>query len=206
VSVKEGIAGIASEVLGDVEKEAEAILQEAESQAKETLTAAKQQAEQNYQSIVNKANVQAEAEKRKIASLTEVEIRNQLLQIKEELVDAAFEKAVEKLKAYVKTDQYHDYLLKVIVESAKKIGAKTLVVQVNDVDKAWLAKGSLDSLSKKIKITLNLPEQTENCIGGFKLQTSDAKIQYDNTIENRIEELKPKMRAEVAKILFGKET
>ena len=52
-------------------------------------------------------------------------MRNRLLQTKEDLVDAAFEKALAKLKNFVETDEYHDYLLKtytrcLLKESAKK--------------------------------------------------------------------------------------
>ena len=56
---------------------------------------------------MNQATAKAEAEKRKIASVTEVEMRNRLLQTKEDLVDTAFDKAVLKLKNFVKTEEYH---------------------------------------------------------------------------------------------------
>ena len=39
-------------------------------------------------------------------------MRNRLLQTKEDLVDAAFEKALVELKNFVETEEYHDYLLK----------------------------------------------------------------------------------------------
>ena len=68
--------------------------------------------------------MKAEAEKRKIASVTEVEMRNRLLQTKEDLVDVAFEKAFVELKNFVETEDYHDYLLKLIQNAAEKIGQK----------------------------------------------------------------------------------
>ena len=92
MTVKDGLSAISNEVLGDVQKEAEAIILSAENQAKQTLKAAKQQADQNYQTLMNQATAKAEGEKRKITSVTEVEMRNRLLQAKEELVDIAFEK------------------------------------------------------------------------------------------------------------------
>ena len=112
MSIKNGLSAIANEVLGDVQKEAEAIILAAENQAKETLKAAKEQANQNYRAIISQAKAKAEAEKRKIASVTEVEMRNRLLQTKEDLVDAAFEKALGKLQNFVETEEYHTYLLK----------------------------------------------------------------------------------------------
>ena len=205
MSNKHGISAIANEVIGDVQKEAVALITDAENLAKETLRKAKEQADQEYQSILNQANLKIETEKRKIASVTEVEMRNRLLQAKEDLVDAAFEKALTKLKAFVKTKDYQDYLLNSIVNNAQKIGQKNLVVQVNAKDKKWLTQDMLDRLSKKLKCKIELSNKTENYLGGSKIQTADSKIIYDGTLDNRLQEFKPILRVEVAKILFGEE-
>ena len=205
MSVKDGLSAIANEVLGDVQKEAEAIILSSQNQAKETLKAAKQQADENYKTIISQATTKAEGEKRKIASVTEVEMRNRLLQSKEELVDIAFNKALAKVKEFAATEEYHRYLLKLIEEAAKRIGQKKLALRVNARDKAWLTQETLNRLSKKLNCELTLLDQTEDYIGGFKIQTVDGKITYDNTLDNRLKELRPVLRVEVAKILFGKE-
>jgi len=61
----------------------------------------------------------------------------------------------------------------------------------------------LNRLSKKLRRELNLSDENEDFIGGCKIQTIDGKITYDSTIDNRLQELKPALRVEVAKILFG---
>jgi V/A-type H+-transporting ATPase subunit E len=205
VSIKDGLSAITSEVLEDVQKEAEAIILAAENEAKETLKAAKEQADQNYQAIITQAKTKAEAERRKITSVTEVEMRNRLLQAKEDLVDVAFEKALVKLQDFVKTEEYHEHLLKLIEEVAKRIASKNLLVQVNAEDKTWLTQDMLNRLSKKLRRELRLSDETGDFIGGCKIQTVDGKITFDSTINNRLQELKSTLRVEVAKILFGKE-
>jgi len=205
VSVKVGLYAIANEVLGDVQREAEGIMISAENQAKETLKVAKEQAVQNYQALINKANAKAEGEKRKIASVTEVEMRNLLLQTKERLVDDAFDKALLKLKDFVATEEYRKYVLNLIKEVSQRIGQKNLVVIVNSKDKEWLTQDMLNRVSKKLNSEIKLSDQTEDFIGGCKIESSDGKITYDSTIDNRLKELKPTLRVEVAKILFEKE-
>ena len=205
MSVKDGLSAIANEVLGDVQKEAEAIILSSQNQAKEILKAAKQQADEDYKTIISQATAKAEGEKRKIASVTEVEMRNRLLQSKEELVDVAFDKALARIKEFAATEEYHRYLLKLIEEAAKRIGQKKLALQVNAKDKARLTQNTLNRLSKKLDCELTLLDQTEDYIGGFKIQTVDGKITYDSTLDNRLMELRPILRVEVAKILFGKE-
>jgi len=203
VIVKGGVSAIASEVLGDVQKEAEAVMLSAENDAKETLKAAKKRADQNYRDIISQSTAKAEAESRKIASVTEVEIRNRLLQTKEDLVDSAFEKAIIKLKNFVKTNEYHNYLLKLVVDASEKIGQKDLVVQVNAKDEGWFTQDTLNSLSKKLHRELTLSDKTGDYIGGCIIQTEDGKIIYDVTLDIRLQELKSVLRVEVAKMLFG---
>jgi V/A-type H+-transporting ATPase subunit E len=201
--VKNGISAIANDVVGDVQKEAEATILVSENDAKTTLKAAKEQADQIYRDIISQAKANADAEKRKIASVTEVEMRNRLLQTKETLVDVAFEKALVELKKFVETKNYNDYLLKLIQDAAKKIGQKELVVQVNAKDRDLLTPEVLKHLSKKLHCELKLSDKTEDYIGGCIIQTEDGKIIYDVTIDNRLQELKPVLRVEIAKMLFG---
>lgn len=205
MSVKNGISEIANEVVGDIQKIAEASILKAETEAKETLKVAKEHADQNYQTIISQASAKAEAEKLKRASVTEVEMRNHLLQIKEDLVDGAFEKALVKLKNFVKTKEYRSYLLKLIVVTAKKIGKKDLVIQVNAKDKRWLTPDKLKSLTMKAHCDFLISEKTADFLGGCIIQSADFKIIYNNTLDNRLQEFKPILRIEIAKMLFGDE-
>jgi V/A-type H+/Na+-transporting ATPase subunit E len=202
MSVKNGISAIANDVIGDVQKAAEAIILAAEKEAKATLKAAKEQADQNYKATITQAKEKAEAEKRKIASVTEVDMRNRLLQTKEDLVDVAFEKALVELKSFVETEEYHDYLLKIIQNAAERISQKVLVVQVNGKDKDWLTQDALKRLSKKLHLELKLSDKTGDFLGGCIVQSEDGKIICDVTLDNRLQELKPALRVELSKILF----
>jgi len=206
MDVKDGLVAIAGEVLGDVQKEAEALILVAEKEAKKALQAAKVQADHDYLTLIGQAKVKSETEQRRIASLTEVEIRNRLLHTKEELVDKAFETALGKLKDFAETPNYPDYLIRLIGGAAERIGSKNLILYVNAKDKTWLTQERLQSLSKKLNVNLKLSDQTPDCIGGCKIQTEDGKVTYDSIIDSRLQELKPTLRTEVARILFGEAT
>jgi V/A-type H+-transporting ATPase subunit E len=203
VSVKSGVAAIADEVIGDVLKEAEAIIASAENEAKEILREAKEKADQSYNALISEANQKSEAEKRKIASVTQVELRNQLLQAKESLVDEAFARATESLKIYAQTDVYPAYLIKILTTIAERMDQPVLLVEVNAKDKIILTSDILEIIGKKAKTELKLSDQTPSILGGCRVQTQDGKIVYDGTLDNRLEELKPELRAQIAKSLFG---
>jgi V/A-type H+-transporting ATPase subunit E len=205
LSIKDGLLAITNEVLEDVQKEAQAIIFKAENEAKQTLKTAKEKADEDYQTIIAQAKGKAENERRKITSVTEVEIRNRLLETKGELVDAAFEKTFDKLEKFTATKDYSDYLLNLIEQAAKQINSKNLLVQVNAKDKFLLKQTALNVLGKKLNCKLTFSDKTEEFIGGCKIETEDGKMTYDNTLDSKLRELKPALRVEVAKILFGEE-
>jgi V/A-type H+-transporting ATPase subunit E len=202
MNVKDGLVAIATEVLGDVQKEAEALIFAAENEAKKNLKTLREQADHNYLSVVNRSQVDAEAERKRINSLTEVEVRNILLQTKEMIVDKAFKIATEKLEAFAETKEYYAFLTEQIKKGASKIGSEDLTIQVNCKDKQWLADGNLKDLSKKLGINLGLLDQTPSFVGGYKIQTIDGSITYDGTLDSRLAELKIALRSEIANLLF----
>jgi V/A-type H+-transporting ATPase subunit E len=204
-SIKKGLVAIANEILDDVEKESDIIIRDAEKKAEEILTEAKTETKGRRVRLLAEAKEKGETEKKKTRSLTEIEIRNRLLQIKQEQVNAVFDKALARLKQFAESDSYHSYLLSFIEEAAKKIESDRLVVYVNSKDREWLVNGKLDELSEKLGVKLTLANETEDCLGGCIVKTPNGKLSHDNTFEKRLETLKPILRGEVAKILFEKE-
>jgi V/A-type H+-transporting ATPase subunit E len=203
--IKENLVGIAGEVLGDVSKEAEIAIIDSEKEAIAIIDKARREAEKTFFAMVKESQDKIETERRRIKSLTEVEMRNRLLVAKEELVAAVFEMTLARLSEFVKTEKYREFLLAVIQESARKVVSKKLVVYVNSADREWLAAGNLDKLAKKLKVELVLSEKIQKSIGGVSVQSFEGKIIYDNTLENRLRLLKSTLRAEVAKLLFDEE-
>lgn len=204
--IKSGLTAIAAEILKDIQSEAQGIINDSEKEAKEILKTAKQEADKVYEEAVQEANLKASNEKRRIQSLTEIEKRNRLLKLKEDLVEKAFEQAKAKLEDFVKTEDYHDFLIELIKKGVKILPSKEILIQVNSADEEWLlSHNNLKHLSKELNIQFEVAETNENFIGGCKMQTKDQKLQYDSTIENRIDTLKPILRIQIAKILFNKE-
>jgi V/A-type H+/Na+-transporting ATPase subunit E len=202
--IKQGLVSITNEVTDDVQKEAEKIIQEAQKTAEDILKAAEVEAEKAYDTVINDAKSKADLEKRKIESATSVDIRNQLLVAKEQLVDSVFDKALVKLKQFVKSEKYHDYLLELTKNAANVLGVKSMILHVNSEDMAWL-KQNKETFAKKARVQFKIAEEPETCFGGLRVESEDGKIFYDNTIDNRVKQLKSTLRGEVAKILFEKE-
>ncbi len=204
--IKDGLTAIANEVIGDVLKEAENTITKAHANAEHSLTLAKAEADKIFKTTMDEALSKTEIEKRKIESLTEVELRNHQLQFKEDLVNEAFSKAKVKLEEFASSERYRDYLLKLIESSVKKVSSNELTLFLNKRDKSWVKNEMLPKrLESKSKINLTIAGETEEIIGGCKIQASDGKITLDNSLDNQLHNLRSTIRIEVAKILFEKE-
>jgi V/A-type H+-transporting ATPase subunit E len=204
-SMKKGLVDIATEILEDIKNDSELIIRNAEKKAEEILRDAKVKAEKRHIRLLAEAKEKSEIDHKKTQSLTVMEIRNRRLQVKEEYINAVFDKSLARLKQFTESESYYSNLLAFIEEAAKKIESDRLIVYVNSKDREWLVKGKLDELSGKLGVKLTLANETENCLGGCIIKTPDGKLSHDNTFENRLQALKPILRIEIAKILFEKE-
>jgi V/A-type H+/Na+-transporting ATPase subunit E len=201
-NVKKGLVAIASEILEDVQNESEKIIREAETRAKEILKQAKTEAEKRHADSVAEAKQKSEQEYKKTKSLTAIEIRNIHLQAKEEQLSAVFDEAVARLKKFVDSKNYSNYLLSFVEEAAKNIESDRLVIYVNSKDQKSFKTNQLEDLSKKLDKKLTLSTETIECMGGCIVKTPDGKLSHDNTFENRLQVLKPNIRVKLEKMLF----
>ncbi len=204
-SIREGLSAIAGEVLADAQKEAQALLAEAQASAKQTLRKSKEQADKTYDQLTEAASAKTDAEVRRVQSLTEVNARNMLLQMKENLIEQTYQTALEQLSNFTHTKQYRSYLMDSVVEATKKVGAKKVRIQLNAADAAWFKAPQLKEASEAVGAELTLMKQRGEWVGGCKAQTEDQKLIYDNTIESRLKQVWPELRLEIAKLLFTEE-
>ena len=139
-----------------------------------------------------------------IISEAKMNARRAKLSAKEEIIEAAFEKAVSELeqKASSQSADYEDSLIKMIKEAADEIGGDDLIIQLNEADTNQF-KGEISSDNtfdvEGIKFKLGEPI---NAIGGAILKTSNGDIEVNNTIDARLERFKSILRSEVANVLF----
>jgi V/A-type H+/Na+-transporting ATPase subunit E len=203
--IKEGLASIADEILEDVKKESEKIIRDAETKAEEILRDAKTEAESTRSRILTEAKEKSELEQKKMQSLTQIEIRNMQLQVKENYIKDVFDNVIVRLKQFVESDSYPSCLLNLIEEAVKQIDTEKPVVYVNSKDQKLLKNGALDELAKKMKKNLTLADETVKCLGGCVVKTPDGKLSHDNTFEERLHVLKPSLRIKIAKMLFQEE-
>ena len=192
-----------------VQKEAELISQidSAYQESLDNLESSRGKLEAERARIVEAARKQAENLRRQIIGSARLAARNQELLTIENAVNKAFEEAKKKLQASSNTDSYKELLKHMVEESISAVGGSNAVIiecNKNDVELVRKVVSELQD-SGKVQQAARVSDQHIDVLGGVRIKSSDGTMTYDNTLDSRIERLKPLIRKNIAQMLRGVE-
>ena len=192
-----GTNKIVESIKSEAQEKADKIIQDAQAEIATINSDAEKTAEAEKNKILDNGKKQSDMKYQQIISEAKMNARRAELGAKEEVIEAAFAKATEDLKAKASSDdaEYSESLIKMIEEATEELGGGDLIVQVKESDVAKV-EGHLKKLS-----TLVLGEPID-AIGGAILKTRNGDIEVNNTIESRLDRFKGLLRSEVANVLF----
>ena len=199
-----GTDKIVSSIMSEAQGKADIIMQEANAEIATITADAEKTAESEKNKILDNGKKQSDMRYQQIISEAKMNARRAELGAKEEVIEAAFDKATDELKniASSGSDEYDDSLSKMIKEAVDELGSNDLIIHLNEADTNKF-KSQLDSSSTfqidDINFQLGEPIDT---IGGAIVKTKSGDIEVNNTIESRLERFKSVLRSEVANVLF----
>ena len=118
--------------------------------------------------------------------------RNKHLVLIQESIERAFEKAVKKISSTERNANYSKLISSLIDDSIKALGTSEVIVYANSKDQK-LVKSALSKFPGS-----ELSSDTIDCLGGVEIKSKDGTMVFTNTIDARIERMKPLIRKEVA--------
>jgi V/A-type H+-transporting ATPase subunit E len=187
------------------QKEAELISQidSAYQESVKNLEASRGKLEAERTRIVESARKQAENTKRQIVGSSRLAARNQELLLIENNVNEAFERAKAWLGSSSKDEAYRSLLAKIIEESIPSVGSDDVTIECNKNDMDAVKKIAADLAKKNPKYKIKVSDQPISAIGGVRVKSGDGTMSFDNTLDSRIERLKPLIRKNIARMLRG---
>jgi V/A-type H+-transporting ATPase subunit E len=201
-----GTDKIVSSIMSEAQGKADVIIQDANAEVSAINAKAEKTAEIEKTKILENGKKQSEMRYQQIISEAKMNARRAELGAKEEVIEAAFAKATDELKAIASSDgdQYDDALTRMIKEAADELGSNDVVLQMNEKDtkkfKDQLGSSGVSTFQIE-DVTFELGEPIDT-IGGAILKTSNGDIEVNNTIESRLDRFKSVLRSEVANVLF----
>lgn len=182
---------IIEQIKKDSEKEIVEIKKEAEKEAQTIILTAKKQAKEEAEKIIENAKKQAENVHRIIVSKEHQNIKREIMNVKEEIIEDCFVKAHQKM-SIVKEKEYEDTVSKYARSGIKKLGLDCSVLISRCEDKKIIERLGLKS-SGNVEAS-----------GGIKIVSKDEKIILDYTFNGILRRHKDKIRNKVGKLLFSK--
>ena len=226
----EGIEKIIARILQDAEDEAAALKAEAQTQAEEILTRAREEAAKISADLENRGQKAADERLERLSSAAGMERRKLELAAKQQVLQEAFEKALDDLCEL--PEQEYIALLTALVLEASTTGKEKIIFSVRDRARigkqvvvaaneamvqgvvpelpgaigdtkigAFLGK-VVNSTAARVTGTgmITLSEETRDMRGGFVLV--DGNVEVNCTFEMLIRLQREKLERDVARILF----
>jgi len=147
--------------------------------------------EQEYDRIIAEGKKDADKIQSQIIGSSGLAERNKQILLVEESVEKVIDKAIEKLRESLQKD-YTNLMTQLIDEAITSLKTTDIVISTNARD-----SDLVKSILKKFK-GATLSSDTIECIGGIFVKSKDGSMNFDNTIDARLERLKPVIRKDVA--------
>ena len=181
-----------NKILDQTQKNILSNLQSAQENSQKTLDDALPRLEQEYSKIISDGKKEADKIEKQIIGSSDLESRNKQLLALEEAVDKVFTKAIEQISNTDRSGDYSNLIKSLLDESTKILGTTDVTVYTNSKDKD-VVQSTLAQFPGA-----ELASDTIDCLGGIIIKSKDGAMTFDNTIDARIERLKPLIRKEIA--------
>jgi len=179
-------------ILDKTEKEILSNIQSTLAESQTTLMSAIPKLEQEYDKIISDGKKEAEKIEKQITGSSDLEARNKQLMALEDAVNKVFAKALDQIKNTERSGNYANFIKSLLDESTKILGTTNVSVLTNSKDKS-VVQSTISQYSGAV-----LSSETIDCLGGVVVKSKDGTMTLDNTIDARIERLKPLIRKEIA--------
>ncbi len=179
-------------VIDKTEKKILLDLKNSVSFSKQTLDDSLPKLEQEYDKVISNGKKEADKIEKQIIGSADIEARNKQLLLLEEAVEKVFSKALDQISNVDRSGDYSNLIKSLLKEATQILGTSEITVFTNAKD-----KGVVQSALSKFS-GAELSSDTIDCIGGIIAKSKDGTVKFDNTLDARIERLKPLIRKEIA--------
>jgi len=201
-SVEENIDSLSRAIMTEARGEAEQVLAEAKSKADATLKHAQERANAERKEILERAKQEAERiRSQKIAS-TQLKARTLQLESREKLLNKVYTTAFQELPSIQQWTDYEEIARNLLREAINQLRSDDVQIRADDRTMAHFSDRFLDELSRELNVQIKRGDPLTKATGVI-VETSNGRVQIDNTLETRLQRMWNEMRSPVYHRLMG---
>ncbi len=193
-----GIDNILSRISDEARQKAELARREASEKAEQIEAEGRRAAEREYARLVQNGEEDAARLEARLRSASDLALRNRTLAAKQELIDAAFSRAVEKLCALKGAEKVS--VLSRLAANAASGGGELIFNEADRTECGAEVTAAANKLRGGSEPPLTLSAATRPILGGVIV--SDGRIETNCSFEALVYSGKNSLAGEVAKLLF----
>jgi len=178
-------------ILGRSEKELIDSLKKLFEDSKKILSDSLSSLEHEHDKIISEGKKEADKLQKQMIGSSSLEGRNKQIVQMDKFVESVFDKAIEKFSKLERDEHYTNFMTQLVDEAVKSLGTSKVSIITNSKDKELVK-----SILKKFDGATLLSDTIE-CTGGIIVKSKDGSMSIDNTIESRLELLKPIIRKDI---------
>lgn len=201
-SSDENIESLSRAMESEAKAEAEQLRARSQAKADEIRQRAQQQADAERGEILDRARQEADRLRGQVIATTQMKARTMELAQREKLLDSVFDAAHKQLSSIQQWSEYNQIAHKLLQEAVQQLGASKIQVRGDEQTQKVLADLGLEQLSKELGAEIILGKPLSQGLGVVS-ETVDGHLQYDNTLETRLDRLQNGLRSPVYRILIG---
>ena len=179
-------------------EECQSIYKRAQKEAEEILEKARQEADTIRENRLQRARSEAESDTISVLYSARLKARNAVIQAEEEMVEEALRESEKRLQELRSREDYASVMEGWLKEGLARLSGK-VIVHTDPLD-GDLASSLMDNLGVEYEIVpdMHIP-------GGAVLSDAEGKVKIINTVEERLNRAREKLRKQVSDILFEEE-
>lgn len=195
------LAKVVNEVLQEALSAAIKTVEEGEAEALRIVSRVEEDLIREIQTMREAGKASREAVVQRILSTAEIQAKNLSISAVEEEVSKIFDSVLAKMAENSRKPEFRPVMESLLDEVVELLG-RDMVVESNDYGIEMLRE---ITTHKRYPVKVVVSEKPINISGGFRASSLDGTLRYDNSLEARLERMKPQLRTEIAKMLLAKE-
>lgn len=201
-SVEENIETLARAIVSEAQAEAQQVKADAEAKAEAIRQRAHKQAEVERAEILERAAQEADRLRSQVIATTQLKARTQQLERREKLLDQVFTAARQQLTNIEQWSDYDAIAQRLLREALQQLKAADAIVQADAVTEKLLSAGMAEKTSQDLNISIKIGDTLKTGVG-VVVGSGNGRVQFDNTLETRLNRLQNVLRSPVYHLLMG---
>jgi V/A-type H+/Na+-transporting ATPase subunit E len=201
-SIEENIETLSRAILDVANADAEQILSDAHAKADSIRQRAHDQAAAERKEILDRAYQEAQRIRSQSVATAQLKARTMTLEHREKLLNSVFANARKDVGNIEKWSDYEAIARHLLKEAIQQLGASSVRVHADAITQKTLTGKPVDDISQELKVSIEFGDALAKGTG-VVVETTDGHLQYENTLENRLNRLQNVLRSPVYHILIG---